>query len=200
MYSNRCCDRDFDDLISVNLRINFSLVMIFSNLLVVYLKQFLNNFFLTRLTYEYQFRWRTSKKTISSFFFSVNKFLLDEFGKILFSILSQEENLSRQDIIVIGTRKSALCIRLRVKHSAELWLFHAFEATSFTDLDSMGKRGRRVSIVSSISHEGFSYSRASFLDFSRFLISPSPILFKFRSVNFEISLEYFYTTSNKNFS
>lgn len=61
----------------------------------------------------------------------------------------------------------------------------------------MGKRGRerRVSIVSSISHEGFSYSRASFLDFSRFLISPSPI-----SVNFEISLGYFYTTSNKNFS
>lgn len=194
MYSNRCCDREFDHLISVNLRINLPLVMIFSNLLVVYLKQFLNNFFLTRLTYEYQFRWKTSKKTIS-FFFSINKFLLDEFGKILFSILSQEENLSRQDIIVIGTRKSALCIRLRVKHSAELWLFHAFEATSFTDLDSMGKRGRRVSIVSSISHEGFSYSRASFLDFSRFLISPSPI-----SVNFEISLEYFYTTSNKNFS
>lgn len=81
MYSNRCCDRDFDDLISVNLRINFSLVMIFSNLLVVYLKQFLNNFFLTRLTYEYQFR-KTSKKTISFFF--VNKFLF-EFGKILFS-------------------------------------------------------------------------------------------------------------------
>lgn len=194
MYSNRCCDREFDHLISVNLRINLPLVMIFSNLLVVYLKQFLNNFFLTRLTYEYQFR-KTSKKTISSFFF-VNKFLF-EFGKILFSILSQEENLSRQDIIVIGTRKSALCIRLRVKHSAELWLFHAFEAASFTDLDSMGKRGRerRVSIVSSISHKGFSYSRASFLDFSRFLISPSPI-----SVNFEISLEYFYTTSNKNFS
>lgn len=64
----------------------------------------------------------------------------------------------------------------------------------------MGKRDRRVSIVSSISHEGFSYSRASFLDFSRFLISPSPISFEFRSVNFEISLEYFYTTSNKNFS
>lgn len=83
MYSNRCCDRDFDHLISVNLRINLPLVMIFSNLLVVYLKQFLNNFFLTRLTYEYQFRWRTSKKTISSFFF-VNKFLF-EFGKILFS-------------------------------------------------------------------------------------------------------------------
>lgn len=82
MYSNRCCDRDFDHLISVNLRINLSLVMIFSNLLVVYLKQFLNNFFLTRLTYEYQFR-KTSKKTISSFFF-VNKFLF-EFGKILFS-------------------------------------------------------------------------------------------------------------------
>lgn len=81
MYSNRCCDRDFDHLISVNLRINFSLVMIFSNLLVVYLKQFLNNFFLTRLTYEYQFR-KTSKKTISFFF--VNKFLF-EFGKILFS-------------------------------------------------------------------------------------------------------------------
>lgn len=83
MYSNRCCDRDFDHLISVNLRINLPLVMIFSNLLVVYLKQFLNNFFLTRLTYEYQFRWKTSKKTISSFFF-VNKFLF-EFGKILFS-------------------------------------------------------------------------------------------------------------------
>lgn len=82
MYSNRCCDRDFDHLISVNLRINLPLVMIFSNLLVVYLKQFLNNFFLTRLTYEYQFR-KTSKKTISSFFF-VNKFLF-EFGKILFS-------------------------------------------------------------------------------------------------------------------
>lgn len=81
MYSNRCCDRDFDHLISVNLRINLPLVMIFSNLLVVYLKQFLNNFFLTRLTYEYQFK--TSKKTISSFFF-VNKFLF-EFGKILFS-------------------------------------------------------------------------------------------------------------------
>lgn len=83
MYSNRCCDRDFDHLISVNLRINLPLVMIFSNLLVVYLKQFLNNFFLTHLTYEYQFRWKTSKKTISSFFF-VNKFLF-EFGKILFS-------------------------------------------------------------------------------------------------------------------
>lgn len=82
MYSNRCCDRGFDHLISVNLRINLPLVMIFSNLLVVYLKQFLNNFFLTRLTYEYQFR-KTSKKTISSFFF-VNKFLF-EFGKILFS-------------------------------------------------------------------------------------------------------------------
>lgn len=95
MYSNRCCDREFDHLISVNLRINLPLVMIFSNLLVVYLKQFLNNFFLTRLTYEYQFKWKTSKKTISSFFFSVNKFLLNEFGKILFSILSQEENLSR---------------------------------------------------------------------------------------------------------
>lgn len=79
MYSNRCCDRDFDHLISVNLRINLPLVMIFSNLLVVYLKQFLNNFFLTRLTYEYQFRWKTSKKTISSFFFPINKFLLDEF-------------------------------------------------------------------------------------------------------------------------
>lgn len=98
MYSNRCCDRDFDHLISVNLRINLPLVMIFSNLLVVYLKQFLNNFFLTRLTYEYQFR-KTSKKTISSFFF-VNKFLF-EFGKILFSILSQEENLSRLGKILL---------------------------------------------------------------------------------------------------
>lgn len=74
--------------------------MIFSNLLVVYLKQFLNNFFLIRLTYEYQFR-KTSKKTISSFFFSINKFLLDEFGKILFSILSQEENLSRLGKILL---------------------------------------------------------------------------------------------------
>lgn len=98
MYSNRCCDRDFDHLISVNLRINLPLVMIFSNLLVVYLKQFLNNFFLIRLTYEYQFR-KTSKKTISSFFF-VNKFLF-EFGKILFSILSQEENLSRLGKILL---------------------------------------------------------------------------------------------------